>query len=432
MRRQFGMTAAAACALVLICAASAAAAPKLDGTFAVSSLEANNKIVAGPDGSVWLTLSGAAKDLARITPGGQVKEFELGIEKPEGIAAGPEGNLWIAFNGGVAKFSPSDPEGTKVATPIPAVKAGASLVAGPDGNIWVATEENVIDFPPSKPLEFKTLAIPKLSPHDIDVAGSLLVIADAGNSRIVTLSTAGSEHDYPLAGTEATSQGVAGSPSGQIGYAQSTTPEGVGLITPPGPPKEIEMAGDPFGATLGSDGAFWIALSAKDGVERLTPEGQTSFLGGFPPKFFPRQITSGPNNTLWVTMEIPGEEVFEVARISGLEPPLTPGPTPIPPKAILKGVTTISKGPAKKVKISGKRAKVTFRFSSTLGAASFECALAKVKKGKKTAQLAFKPCKSPKTFKVGPGSYRFSVRAVSAGVPESSLASRAFRVVRPT
>ena len=65
-------------------------------------------------------------------------------------------------------------------------------------------------------------------------------------------------------------------------------------------------------------------MSAADDVQRLTPDGKNSPIEGFPPKFFPRQIAAGPNNTIWVTMEIPGEEVDEIARISGLEPPSTP------------------------------------------------------------------------------------------------------------
>ena len=394
-----------------------------------SEVGTNNKIVAGADGNMWVTLNDPTKGVARITPAGEVKEFELpGVKQPSGIAAGPEGDLWLTQEGGVAKFSPSDPVGTTKTTPISEVKANASIVAGPDGNMWVATSEQLIHFPPSNPEGFKALEIPKLSPHDIDVAGSLLVIADAGNSRIVTVTTSGVEKDYPLLGTESTSQGIAGSPTGQIGFAESTTPEGVGLITPPNSPKVYEMAGDPFGAALGSDGAFWIALSAKDGLERVTPDGQTSFLGGFPPKFFPRQIASGPDNTLWVTMEIPGEDVFEVARISGLEPPLTSIPNPPMPQPLVPQ-TSIVKGPKHKLKITGKRAKVRFQFTSTIPGSSFECALTSLRKPKQAKAPTYHPCASPKHLKLKAGKYRFLVRAISAGVIDPSPATRSFRII---
>src|SRR6185295_19611508 len=93
--------------------------------------------------------------------------------------------------------------------------------------------------------------------------------------------------------------------------------------------------------------------------------------------------------------------------------------------------TKIGKGPKKVVKTKGKRAKVTFRFSSSTAGATFECALVTVKKGKgkKTPKPKFKGCKSPKKLSLKPGKYRFSVRAVLAGVADPSPATKAFKVV---
>jgi hypothetical protein len=290
--------------------------------------------------------------------------------------------------------------------------------------MWVAASNNVVHFNPAEPEKAESIPIAKLSPKDIDVAGSLLVIADSGNGRIVTLTTSGTEKDYPLLGESGTSQGVAGSPSGQIAFSQSTSPEGLGLITPPNAPKVAEMLGDPFGVALGSDGAFWFAMSAADDLERLTPDGHATALGGFPPKFFPRQIAAGPDNTLWVTMEIPGENVFEVARVSGLEPPV---------KEVIKtptaAETKIVKGPKKRVKTKGRLAKVPFRFSSTSAGATFECALTKARKGRKAARPRFKSCSSPKTYKLKPGRYTFRVRAISGGIADSTPAISSFRVI---
>jgi virginiamycin B lyase len=422
-------TAASACALLLVASSPAVAAPHFDGSFKVSAPDANNlKLTAGPDGNMWMTLSGgAAKNLAKITPAGAVTEFELpSVVSPSGIAVGPDGNLWVTENGGVARFSPSDPVGTTVRTPIPAIKSNASIVAGPDGQMWVATEGDVEHFAPANPAGSKSILVAELKPHDIDVAGPLLVIADAGNSRIVTLTTSGTRKDIPMLAT--TSQGVAGSPGGQFAFSQSDAPEGLGLVTPPGAPTTVEMLGDPFGVALGSDGAYWFAMSAADNLQRLTSDGKATPLGGFPPTFFPRQIAAGPGNTLWVAMEKPGENIVEVARISGLEPPVKPegktgGAAP---------ETKITKGPKGKVKTRRRRAKVTFRFSSTTAGATFECALTKAKKGKKGKKPAaprFAACKSPKTYKLKPGKYTFSVRAVSAGAVDPSPATRRFRVV---
>ena len=50
-------------------------------------------------------------------------------------------------------------------------------------------------------------------------------------------------------------------------------------------------------------------------------------------------------------------------------------------------------------------------------------------KGKKTPKPKFKGCKSPKKLSLKPGKYRFSVRAVLAGVADPSPATKAFKVV---
>ena len=416
-------------AALLAAAPPALAVPTVDGHFPVSETGTNKKIVAGPDGNMWLTVNGGGKDVARISPAGQVTEFELeGVAAPTGIGVDSEGRLWVTQGGGVASFLPSDPKGTSKATAIADVKDPASIVAGPDGQMWVATEGNVVHFLPSKPEGSKSIAVAGLSPKDIDVAGSLLVIADANNKRILTMTTAGATQEIPLLGSTSTSQGVAGSPGGQIAFSKSDGTEGLGLVTSPAAPTAIEMPGDPFGVALGSDGAFWFAMSAAGSLERLTPDGNATELKGFPEKFFPRQLAPGPNNTLWVSMEIPGS-TYEVARVSGLEPPAKPKEEAKPPPAA-SPETRIDRGPKKKVTTKGRRAAVAFRFSSTTAGASFECALVRKpkKKGKEAPKPRFKTCASPQKLKLKPGRYVFSVRAVSAGLADPTPATAGFRV----
>lgn len=415
-----------AAAFVLACVSSAAAAPAVNGTFLVPGVETNNKIVAGPDGNMWVTVANGAKNVARITPAGAVAEFELGLEGASGIALGPEGKLWVTATKTVASFLPADPKNTVQKTTINAIETDHSIVAGPDGKMWVATKNEVLRFAPSTPAVQETKEVKELSPKDIDVAGSLIVIADAGKPRIVTFTTGLAEQDYSI-GKEGQSQGVAGSPTGQIAFSDPlSNPEQIGLITPPNPAQTQELTGDPFGVAFGSDQAFWVVQFAQGGLTRLTTTGQKTFLGGLP-KETVRQIAPGPDNTLWVTL-IKKEGVIEpsVARISGLEPPVIPIATPAAPQ------TKIAKGPKKTVKTAGKRAKVRFRFSSTTAGATFQCALTKVrkaKKGGKAAKPQFKGCKSPKSYSLKPGKYRFSVRAVSAGVVDPSAATRSFRVI---
>lgn len=409
----------------LVAGASAVAAPAVDGFFPVKGLEINNKIVAGPDGNMWVTLTNG-KDVARITPAGQVQEFDLeGVEGPQGIAVGPDGNLWVPTINQVTKFSPADPEATDQTFPVLSIAADGQIAKGPDGLMWVASNNSLIRFNVSDPpgTAQPVTVSGGLSPKDIDAAGSLIAVADFNNARIVTFSTGGAQQDFKLVGGP---QGVAGAPSGQIGFSQQgVEPEEVGRIDPPAAPLGNQVDGDPFGVAFGADGAYWIARSAKGELFRLTTTGQVTTLGGFPPKYFPRQVAGGPNNTIWVTAEIPGENLAGVARVSGLEPPVTA-------ELISKQVvpqTKIGKGPRKVVKTRRKRAKVKFRFSSNPDGARFQCSLTRLK-GKKTKAAPLKGCRSPKVYRLRPGRYRFQVRAVLNGVADPTPAVRRFRIVR--
>ncbi|HKO37030.1 MAG TPA: hypothetical protein VJU14_01540 [Solirubrobacterales bacterium] len=415
-------------AAFLLSAAAASAAPFVNGIFPLGNeVDTNNKIVAGPDGNIWLTL-GAGKDVARVTPAGQVQEFDLdGVEGAKGIAPGPEGNLWVPTINKVTRFSPADPEGTDQTFTIATIANDGQIVAGPDGFLWVASNENVDRFNPANPEGDKqNFAVSGLTPKDIDVAGSSIVIADssAGN-RLVTFTNAGVQQDLPIAGP---SQGVAGGPGGQIAYSSPlATPEQVGLITPPSSAFPIPVPGDPFGVDLGPDGAYWVVQFAGAGLTRFTSTGQATFLGGLPDESA-RQITAGPGNTLWVTLtknEAQGVGP-SVARISGVDPAVVGQP---PPPAV-SPQTKIEKGPKKVVKTRKKRAKVKVRFSSSTPGATFECWLMRVSKKAQPAILKYKNCDSPKVYRLRPGKYKFRVRAVNGGVPDLTPAVRNFRIVR--
>jgi streptogramin lyase len=407
--------------------APAAAAPVVDGEFDVSSVDTNTKITAGPDGNVWATLAfnGAGNDVARITPSGEVTEYDLGtFANLWSITSGPDGNLWLAHNGGVTKFSPASPE-TSTFTEIEKIVGSNAMVTGPDGNLWVATDNFLIRIPPGNPSAYKEFAAPILSPKDIDVAGSVLAIADFNSEKVFTATPTDppsfGEFTVPMG-----AQGVAGSPDGQIAFTlPGASPEQIGLLTPPNGAQTSELLGDPIGVTFGSDGAFWIARFASGSVTRLSTDGQLTDLPGLPHEG-PRQITSGPGNTLWVTVETKeegGEEKPDkVVRVSGVELPVTNNAT--------APGTRIGKGPKRKVKTRRRRARVKFRFFSDPPGATFECALTKLRKKRRAPKPHFKTCRSPKVYRLKPGKYRFQVRAVADGLSDPTPAKRIFRVVR--
>ncbi|HSC21360.1 MAG TPA: hypothetical protein VLC07_06490, partial [Solirubrobacterales bacterium] len=159
----------------LLAPAAASAAPAITGTFPIASeLEANNKIVAGPDGNVWLTVGGT-NDVAKVTPAGQVEEFDLPeISGTDGIAVGPDGNLWVPTINKVTKFSPGNPVGTAQTFTDNFINNGGQIVTGPDGLLWVASQNSVVHFSPANPEGAQSVTLEgELAPKDIDVAGSL-------------------------------------------------------------------------------------------------------------------------------------------------------------------------------------------------------------------------------------------------------------------
>jgi streptogramin lyase len=418
----------------------AGAAPTIDGIFPLATeVETNNKIAPGPDGNMWFTLDDPThtKDVGMITPAGAVQEFELPEVKEVafGIAAGPDGRLWVPTKEKVTSFLPSDPKGTEQTFTVPAIKEQGEIVAGPDGQMWVASKESLVHFATSNPTGATPVPVAEFSPKDIDVAGPNIVVADnaggASKPRVDVFNMAGAPLTFEIPGM---TQGVAGSPSGQIAFtAPGAVPEQAGLITPP-TVSSFELLNDPFGVTFGSDQAFWIAQFAGT-VTRVASDGTHTTLTGLP-KESPRQIAAGPGNTLWITL-IKKEglvPVSAIARVTGLEPPVTVTPPPPSSSPPLVPQTKFGKGPRKVVKVTRGKAMVKFTFSSTVAGSTFQCRLVKVPTGKhkkkKTPKGTFTSCRSPKVLHLGPGKYRFAVRAVASGVTDATPAESAFRVIR--
>lgn len=389
-------------------AAPAAADPTLDGQFPVTALGASNQITSGQDGNIWVTLE-SGKDVARITPGGVVDEFDLpGITAPVGITAGPDGSLWVTFNGGVGRFAPADPNGA-VSFAIAEIADPRAITVGPDGNLWTASGDKVIRIPPGNPAGSTAFgATGVIGARWIASGGGFLWVADFAGGSIVRVATDGSG---TIVAAAADTQGVAADPEGQVAFSSpSAASQAVGLL-PPTQTIEVGQV-DPFGVTFGPDGAFWVAQFLSDDLGRLTPLGQYATLP-LGPGTGPRQLTAGPGNTLWVTLD----NAEKVARVSGVAPPVGP----LDPGTGLPATvnTKITKKPKKVVRTKKKRATVRMRFTGTPGA-KFQC---RVKKKWRT-------CKSPKVYRLKQGRYVIRVRAVLDGTADTTPAKVRFRVVR--
>lgn len=83
--------------------------------------------------------------------------------------------------------------------------------------------------------------------------------------------------------------------------------------------------------------------------------------------------------------------------------------------------TRIAKHPGRRVKTGGKRARVRFAFTSGSAGASFKCKLDKA---------PFKPCHSPRSYRVKLGHHTFQVEAIDAAGPDRTAARFSFSVVK--
>lgn len=423
-------------ALALLAPAAASAAPSVTGEFPLpvfnnppdppvqTTVGSNEEIAAGPDGNLWVATE--QNTVVRMKPDGSAEAFVMaGMTAPaKGLIAGPDGNLWGAQGTSVIKIPPDNP-GAASQTSITGLAGGQGITVGPDGNIWVAGTNALVKIPPAAPSTYTvfdagdgvTLGAPKgmttASDGLIWVAdGKNVVSATAANPPVLTTTPVN------INPGQGNLQDVGAGLNGQVAYANpGDDPQNIGLFSPGGQPQKIPLENtDPFGVAFGQDQAYWIARAQGNDLVRLTADGQFTTLTGFAPSggVGPRKITTGPGNTLWVTLDTPEK----VARVSGVEAPPATGGTP--PETKLKK-------PKRKFRTTKRKAKVKIKFSSAAADPSFACTL-KRKGGKQKT----KACTSPATYKLKPGKYAFSVVATSAGVTDASPATAKFKVVRKT
>jgi virginiamycin B lyase len=317
----------------------ALAEPQVNGVFDMPGVQTNGQLTAGPDGNIWVVLQ---KAVARVTPDGTVKEFtkddfdKLGA--PEGAITAAAGAIWVAQppDGvqSILKITPGDPPVAESFAVTDVDAAATAMTLGPDGNIWVGVAGKLVKFPPSDPVSSTPYLFTGLQPKAIAAGadGTLWVTDGSGDGQLLNVKTDGTPaHDpYPTGGSP---QFLATAPSGQVTVSLPiNTPQQIGQLVPGGSLTTIDrpIPADPFGVAFGNDGAFWVAMFAGNRLDRVTTDGQLTSLTGFPEvaNQGPRQITVGPGNTLWVTLDNPSdleETNSKIARITGVQPPPPPG-----------------------------------------------------------------------------------------------------------
>lgn len=298
-------------------APAAGAAPTVNGLFPVTKQP--GQMTRGPDGNIWVALSGGPPDIAKVTPAGQVTEYDPpDIASPVGITSGPDGRIWVTQAGGVARFSPADPVNTDEKFAIADIADPRGIVTGPDGNLWAASGDKVIKIPPGNPAGFTSTPVAGMGARGVARGGDGGIwIADFAGGRIVRVNPANPALGQTSYAAPGGPQEVAAGPGTQMAFANpGATPQEIGRVSPGGMPDTIKVPmTDPFGVTLGADGAYWTAQFAGNTLTRLTTAGAATTLTGFPAGSGPRYLAAN-GDALFVSLET----ASKIARVTGVEP----------------------------------------------------------------------------------------------------------------
>jgi len=283
-------------------------------------------ITSGPEGNLWFT-EGGLNAIGRITPNGQITEFQLPRAHcwPRRITLGPDGNIW--FTESPHRYFPNTmgegeggpaigritPSGQITEFPLPEGYEAAGITAGPDGNLWF-TEENAGAVGRITPGgQIREFLVPQIStPTGLKPPGITSGITSGpghglwftAEHMIGRITPSGNISRYNLPKDLARPVSITAA-NGYLWFTadgrvcRMTLKGHIQRFTPQlGRPGVLETAD----ITAGSDGNVWFMedtypFESNDAVGRITPSGQiTTFkIGGN----VSRGITSGPGHTIW-------------------------------------------------------------------------------------------------------------------------------------
>lgn len=470
------IAAGAALAAVAALPAAASAEPVVNGTFDLPGTP--QRLATGPDNNVWVTIKQGG-DVAQVTPTGTVTPLELGANAGDvtglvGITSAPDGNLYAIGNKVVVRWAPGNPAGatkftggkiTDIADPRSLVLAGQSLFA--------ASNDKLVKIPladPNTATSTTPTGLQGAKGTGVSSTGLIYIVDNTGKQIIAADQNGAKVAAYPT-DPGGGAQEVAGGPNGQVLFSDPLpTPHQVGRITPgvAAPAITNVPMSDPFGVAFGADGNYWLAQFNADAVARITPAGVvTPFpiagLPSSPTNYGPRYLTAGPNNTVWVGIEAPGEDdKGKIVRITGVTPPTGGGgggggggTTPDTTKPALSKVSlssaTLRAGQVRSLRFTlSEPARVTVRFQRALAGKRKGKACVKPTRALRRAKscvryatvatrtvagtaaanrLAFNAKAGRKAY--APGRYRITLSARDAAGNVSALRTVSFRVLAP-
>ncbi len=315
------------------------------------------------------------------------------------VAGGVNGSTPLAtaeiYDPASGTFTPAGSMGT--------VRAGPGVAALPDGRVLVAGGYALGGYTvPINSAEIYDPATGAFAPTtSLGTARSYPGAAPLGDGRVLFAG------GYTIAGAETFFTDALPKSAGVDFGARSvgTTTESLPLIVTNRGAQPLHIGG--ASSLVGGDsGSFAITNDACAATTLANAQSCRVDV-----RFTPTAL-GARETTLRIADDSPGAPHGFTVTGSGIAGP----PTTVPaPDTKLKG------HPKAKIKTSKRKVKVKFTFSSPDATARFACKLDK---------KAFATCRSPKTYRVKPGTHKFSVRATAGGVADPSPATFKFKVVR--
>lgn len=267
---------------------------EFDGGFA-KNLEAG-KLVVAANGDLWFPLNSffrvshgqrRAPEIVRVTPGGEAKAFPLGLDARYyvgDIVASPSGYLWFASfreEGKDPALWQISPAGEISKLPVEVgPKAYLDLEAGPEGDLWFARK-----------------------PVSGGAPGAIVRLAPGGTPSEFGTTLPGFWPSTPVFGPDGSGwffEGEHQTGAGRVSAAGEIIETGAKLETGSG------IVGS---STIGQGGDLWLAFQSErvgsSAIVRVSPSGQVSqfrdCLRYGQPFFGPATLVSGANGDIWFT-----------------------------------------------------------------------------------------------------------------------------------
>lgn len=229
-------------------------------------------ITTATDGNLWFTASGPQGQVSRITPAGDITEFNVCNCQPDRLVQGPDGIIYFdAFDTFLGRITTSG----EVLDPVEIPGAASSGLAADETSIWFSDRNHIGRYNVTTGA-FTFFGVPSLGPNISDIE-----VAPDG-----TVWFAESNHDAEA----------------KIGRLNPAT----GSVT------EFVVNRRPRSLAIAPDGAVWFTEIFDHGIGRLIPA--TGEVNHFPTAEFanPEDIVAGEGSNLWFTQWGKGN----IARIS--------------------------------------------------------------------------------------------------------------------